>query len=212
MGTAYVPLLLMLTLYMQQVLGYSPLRTGVGYLAVAGTAVISANVAARVVSRIGVKPVLISGMGMLTLGLLYVTQVSADGSYWADLFPGLLIVGVAIPFAFVPIMIASFAGTKPQEAGLASGLINTSQQIGGALGIALLSTIAVSTTEDELARGTAAPAALTEGFVNAFWAGAVIAFAGVLVSLFLVRGRDLRVPKPAVSERTLEEAALEEAA
>jgi EmrB/QacA subfamily drug resistance transporter len=207
MGTALFSMFLILTLYMQQVLEFSALKTGVGYIAVAGTAVIWANVAAQVVSRIGVKPVLIFGMSMLTLGLLYFTQVSVDGSYWADLFPGFLILGVAIPFAFVPITIAALAGTKPQEAGLASGLINTSQQIGGALGIALLSTIAVSTTEDELARGIAQPAALTEGFVSAFRVGAVIAFAGLLVSIFLVRGRDLRVPDPVVSERALEEAA-----
>jgi EmrB/QacA subfamily drug resistance transporter len=207
MGTALFSMFLILTLYMQQVLEFSALQTGVGYIAVAGTAVIWANVAAQVVSRIGVKPVLIFGMSMLTLGLLYFTQVSVDGSYWADLFPGFLILGAAIPFAFVPITIAALAGTKPQEAGLASGLINTSQQIGGALGIALLSTIAVSTTEDELAHGIAEPAALTEGFVNAFWAGAVIAFAGVLVSIFLVRGRDLRMSEPVVGEPALEEAA-----
>jgi EmrB/QacA subfamily drug resistance transporter len=203
MGTAMFSMFLMLSLYMQQVLELSALRTGVGYLAVAGTAVIWANVAAQGVSRIGVKPVLIFGMGMLTLGLLYFTQVSVDGSYWSDLFPGFLILGVALPFAFVPITIAALAGTKPQEAGLASGLINTSQQIGGAVGIAILSTIAVSTTEDAVASGTAVPVALTDGFVNAFWAGAVIAFAGVLV----LRGRDLRVSEPVVSEPALEKAA-----
>jgi EmrB/QacA subfamily drug resistance transporter len=207
MGTALFSMFLMLTLYMQQVLGFSPLRTGVGYLAVAGTAVIWANVAAQVVNRIGVKPVLIFGMSMLTVGLLYFTQVSVGGSYWADLFPGFLILGVAIPFAFVPITIAALTGTKAEEAGLASGLINTSQQIGGALGIALLSTIAVSTTEDHLASGTGMPTALTDGFVDAFWAGAAIAFAGVLVSIFLVRGRDLRVPEATVPEPALEEAA-----
>jgi EmrB/QacA subfamily drug resistance transporter len=206
MGTAMFSMFLMLTLYMQQVLEFSALETGFGYLAVAGTAVVWANVAAQVVNRIGVKPALIFGMSMLTLGLLYFTQVSVNGSYWADLFPGFLILGVAIPFAFVPITIAALAGTRPQEAGLASGLINTSQQIGGAVGIALLSTIAVSTTDDEVASGTAAPVALTDGFVNAFWAGAAIAFAGVLVSIFLVRGRDLRLPA-VVSEPALEEAA-----
>jgi EmrB/QacA subfamily drug resistance transporter len=192
MGTALFSMFLMLTLYMQQVLHLSALRTGLGYLAVAGTAVVWANVAAQVVNRIGVKPTLIFGMSMLTLGLLYFTQVSVSGSYWADLFPGFLVLGVAIPFSFVPITIAALAGTKPREAGLASGLINTSQQIGGAVGIALLSTIAVSTTDDAVASGTAVPVALTDGFVNAFWAGAAIAFAGVLVSIFLVRGRDLR--------------------
>ena len=200
MGTAMFSMFLMLTLYMQQVLGYSPIKTGVAYLAVAGTAIIWANVAAVAVNRVGVKPALILGMGFLTAGLLYFTQVSVDGSYWTDLFPGFLILGVAIPFAFVPITIAALAGTKPQEAGLASGLINTSQQIGGAVGIAILSTIAVTTTDEAVADGTAVPVALTDGFVNAFWAGAGVAFAGLLVSIFLVRGRDLRqegsVPEP----------------
>ena len=207
MGTVLFSMFLMLTLYMQQVLGFSPLKTGVGYLAVAGTAVIWANVAAMAVNRVGVKPALIVGMSLLTLGLLYFTQVSVDGSYWADLFPGFLILGVGIPFAFVPITIAALAGTKPEEAGLASGLINTSQQIGGAVGIAVLSTIAVTTTDNATGQGTALPTALTHGFVNAFWAGAAIAFVGVLVSLFLVRGRDLapseaaRIGEPAFESR-----------
>jgi EmrB/QacA subfamily drug resistance transporter len=192
MGTALFSMFLMLTLYMQQVLGYSPIQTGLAYLAVAGTAVIWANVAAAAVNKVGVKPALILGMSLLTVGLVYFTQVSVGGSYWADLFPGFLVLGLAIPFAFVPITIAALAGTKPQEAGLASGLVNTTQQIGGAVGIAILSTIAVSTTDDAVADGTAVPTALTDGFVNAFWAGAAIAFVGVLVSIFMVRGRDLQ--------------------
>jgi predicted MFS family arabinose efflux permease len=204
MGTAMFSMFLMLTLYMQEVLGMTALKTGLGYLAVAGTAVIWANVAAQVVNRIGVKPALIFGMSLLTLGLLLFTQVSADGSYWSDLFPGFLVLGIAIPFAFVPITIAALAGTKPQEAGLASGLINTSQQIGGAVGIALLSTIAVSTTDDAVVSGTAVPIALTHGFVNAFWAGAAIAFVGVLVSIFLVRGRDLRPQEAPVGQPAVE--------
>ena len=204
MGTAMFSMFLMLTLYMQQVLGYSPMETGVAYLAVAGTAVIWANFAAAAVNRVGVKPALILGMAMLTVGLVYFTQVSVGGSYWTDLFPGFLILGVAIPFAFVPITIAALAGTKPHEAGLASGLINTSQQIGGAVGIALLSTIAVTTTNDEVAGGTQLPFALTDGFVNAFWAGAAIAFAGLLVAIFLVRGRDLRPSEAPILEPALE--------
>jgi EmrB/QacA subfamily drug resistance transporter len=203
MGTALFSMFLMLTLYMQQVLGYSPIETGLAYLAVAGTAVIWANVAAVVVNRVGVKPALIFGMSLLTLGLLYFTQVSVGGSYWADLFLGFLVLGLAIPFAFVPITIAALAGTKPQEAGLASGLINTSQQIGGAVGIAILSTIAVTTTDGDLTN----PQALTDGFVNAFWAGAAIAFVGVLVSVFLVRGRDLAQAPAAEAEPVLEAAA-----
>jgi EmrB/QacA subfamily drug resistance transporter len=204
LGTALFAMFLMLTLYMQEVLGYSAMETGVGYLAVAGTAIIWANVAAVAVNRVGVKPALIFGMTLLTVGLLYFTQVSVDGSYWADLFPGFLIIGLGMPFCFVPITIAALAGTRPDEAGLASGLINTSQQIGGAVGIALLSTIAVTTTEDALAGGTAQPVALTDGFVNAFWAGAAIAFVGVLVSIFMVRGRDVRPQEAPVGEPALE--------
>jgi len=205
MGTALFSMFLMLTLYMQLVLGYSPIETGFAYLAVAGTAVIWANVAAVAVNRVGVKPALIFGMSLLTLGLLYFTQVSVGGSYWTDLFPGFLIIGLAIPFAFVPISIAAFAGTRPDEAGLASGLMNTSQQIGGAVGIAVLSTIAVTTT-DSAADGTAASVALTDGFVNAFWAGAAIAFVGVLVSIFMVRGRDLQPQESPAAEAALEAA------
>jgi EmrB/QacA subfamily drug resistance transporter len=207
MGTVLFSVFLILTLYMQDVLGYSPLQAGVAYLAVAGTAVLWANVAAAVVNRIGVKPALVFGMAMLTIGLFSFTQVSVDGSYWTDLFPGFLILGIGIPFAFVPITIAALAGTRPEESGLASGLINTSQQIGGAVGIAILSTVAVSRTDDAVASGTAVPNALTTGFQAAFWVGSAIALAGVLVSIFLVRGRDLRSQAAAGAEPALEAAA-----
>jgi len=191
LGTALFAMFLMLTLYMQQVLGYSAMETGVAYLAVAGTSVLWANVAAQAVNRVGVKPALIFGMTLLTIGLVYFTQVSVGGSYWADLFPGFLIIGLGMPFCFVPISIAALAGTKPAEAGLASGLINTSQQVGGAVGIAILSTVATTTTSDQLATGAGLPAALTDGFQAAFWVGVGVAVAGVLVSVFMVRRRDL---------------------
>ncbi|MEX0850653.1 MAG: hypothetical protein WD015_04035, partial [Gaiellaceae bacterium] len=139
-------------------------------------------------------------------GLVYFTQVSVGGSYWTDLFPGFLIIGLGLPFAFVPISIAAFAGTRSEEAGLASGLMNTSQQIGGAVGIALLSTIATSTTTDAVSSGTQLPIAMTEGFQAAFWAGAGVALAGVLVSIFLVRGRDLQPQESSVGEAAFEAA------
>src|SRR5262249_60681295 len=120
-GTALFAMFLMLSLSLQRVLGLAPLQTGVGCLAVAGTAIIWANVAAAAVPRVGVKPALIFGMTLFTVGLLYFTQVSPDGSYWTDLFPGFLIIGLGMPFAYVPIFIAAVAGTKPDEAGLASG-------------------------------------------------------------------------------------------
>src|SRR5439155_2634957 len=125
LGTALFAMFLMLTLYMQQVLGYSAMKTGVAYLAVAGTAIFTSAIAAQLVTRIGVKPVLVTGMIALTGGLVWFTQVSVGGSYLGDLLPGFLLVAVGIGFAFVPISIAALAGIQAAEAGLASGLINT---------------------------------------------------------------------------------------
>ena len=167
------------------------MKTGVAYLAVAGTAIVWSAVAAQLVTRVGVKPVLVVGMAMLTAGLVYFTQVSVDGSYVSDLLPGFLLVGVGIGFSFVPISIAALAGVKPAEAGLASGLINTSQQIGGALGIAVLSTIATSQTEDAVVDGTVLPQALVDGFSSAFTVGAVFAAVGLVAALTLIRRDEL---------------------
>jgi EmrB/QacA subfamily drug resistance transporter len=195
MGTAMFSMFLMLTLYMQQVLGYSAMETGVAYLAVAGTAIIWSGVAAQLVTRVGVKPVLVSGMTFLTAGLIFFTQVSVGGSYVTDLLPGFLLIGVGIGFSFVPITIAALAGVEPAEAGLASGLINTSQQIGGALGIAALSTIATSRTGDAVSAGTAVPSALVDGFTGAFVAGAIIAGIGIVAALTLIRRDELAQPQ-----------------
>jgi EmrB/QacA subfamily drug resistance transporter len=206
LGTVSFSMFLMLTLYMQQVLGYSPLKTGVAYLAVAGTAIIWSTVAAQLVTRVGVKPVIVAGMAFLTAGLFYFTQVSVGGSYLGDLLPGFLLIAVGLGFSFVPISIAALAGVQESEAGLASGLFNTSQQIGGALGIAALSAIATSTTENGVASGTALPQALTDGFETAFIWGGVIAAVGIVVGLVLVRRSDLEVPTEEVPEPMLEAA------
>jgi EmrB/QacA subfamily drug resistance transporter len=191
LGTATFSLFLMLTLYMQQVLGYSPMRTGVAYLAVAGSAILWSGVAAQLVNRVGVKRVLVTGMVALTGGLVYFTQVSVHGTYLGDLLPGFLLVGVGLGFSFVPISIAALAGVRPAEAGLASGLFNTTQQIGGALGIAVLSTIATSRTSHALADGTAPPSALVHGFTSAFVVGAGIAAVGIVAALTLIRRDEL---------------------
>jgi EmrB/QacA subfamily drug resistance transporter len=184
-GTIVFSMFLMLTLYMQQVLAYSPLRTGIAYLAVAGTTILWSAVAAKLVTRLGVKPVLIAGMTFMASGLAYFTQVSIDGSYLGDLLPGFLLIALGMGFSFVPISIAALAGVQPAEAGLASGLITTSQQVGGALGIAALSAIA-----------TSAPT-LVEGFHDAFVAGTAVALVGVVVAAAIVRGSDLvMVPAP----------------
>src|SRR6478735_7373629 len=159
----------MLSLYMQQVLGLSALQTGAGYLAVALTAIASAGVAQALVTKAGVKPVMIAGVTLMGLGNLWFTQVSPDGSYAVDLLPGFLAIGVGLGFSFVPMSIAALAGVVPQEAGLASGLFNTSQQIGGALGVALFSTVATNRTSDLLAEGESRAQALTSGFALSFW-------------------------------------------
>jgi hypothetical protein len=134
----------------------------------------------------------------MSAGLIYFTQVSVGGSYLGDLLPGFLLIAVGLGFSFVPISIAALAGVQPSEAGLASGLINTSQQIGGALGIAALSAIATSTTSDEIAGGTPVALALTDGFQGAFVAGAAVALVGVLVAAFVVSRRDLVQDEPQV--------------
>jgi EmrB/QacA subfamily drug resistance transporter len=206
LGTAVFAMFLMLTLYMQQVLGYSAMKTGLGYLAVAGTAILWSAVAAQLVTRVGVKPVLVAGMAFLTGGLVYFTQVSVGGSYLGDLLPGFLMIGVGLGFSFVPISIAALAGIQPTEAGLASGLINTTQQIGGALGIAALSTIATSQADSAVASGATVPVALVDGFTAAFLAGAIIAGIGIVAALALIRREELE-QAPAEAEPALELAA-----
>ncbi|HXH87938.1 MAG TPA: MFS transporter [Gaiellaceae bacterium] len=193
LGTALFAMFLMLTLYMQQVLGYSAMKTGIAYLATAGTAIIWSGVAAQLVNRVGVKPVLVTGMVFLSVGLFYFTQVSVGGSYLGDLLPGFLLIAVGMGFSFVPISIAALAGVQPAEAGLASGLINTSQQIGGALGIAALSAVATTTTSDALAGGAQLSPALVDGFHAAFWGGTIVAVAGVVLSLALIRREELEL-------------------
>jgi EmrB/QacA subfamily drug resistance transporter len=181
----------MLSLYMQQVLGLSAMQTGAGYLAVALTAIVAAGVAQALVTKAGVKPVLITGVTLMGLGNLWFTQVSADGSYFVDLLPGFFAIGVGLGFSFVPMSIAALAGVEPQEAGLASGLFNTSQQIGGALGVALFSTVATNRTSDLIAEGESQAAALTSGFTLAFWVAVGFAVLALIATLTMIHREEL---------------------
>jgi EmrB/QacA subfamily drug resistance transporter len=191
LGTMIFGMFFLLSLYMQQVLGYSALKTGFGYLAVALTVVVAAAISQAFVTRLGVKPVLVMGMVLLGAGLVYFTQVSVGGSYAGDLLPGFLVIGVGMGFSFVPISIAALAGVQGPEAGLASGLINTSQQIGGALGLALLTTVATTHTSSALESGTARPEALTQGFSLGFWVAAGFALVALVTTLAVLRQEDL---------------------
>jgi EmrB/QacA subfamily drug resistance transporter len=182
---------LLLTLYMQQVLHLSVLQTGVAFLATAGTAVVMAGPAQALTTRLGAKPVMVTGMALLVAGCLWYTQISADGSYFVDLFPGFLAVGIGIPFAFIPVTIAALAGVTHEKAGLASGLINTSQQVGGAIGTAVLSTVAFTHAKTLLQQGDPPGAATTSGFVWGFWVAAGIWTAGLLASIIFVRREEV---------------------
>jgi EmrB/QacA subfamily drug resistance transporter len=193
LGTMVFGMFFLLSLYMQQVLGFSALKTGVGYLAVALTAVVASGLAQALVTRLGVKPVLIAGLSLLGAGLIYFTQVSVGGSYVADLLPGFLLIGVGLGFSFVPVSIAALAGVTGRDAGLASGLINTSQQIGGALGLAILTTIATTHAENLLKEGQDRAHAFTSGYSLAFWAGVGFAAISVIATIFALKREDLAV-------------------
>jgi EmrB/QacA subfamily drug resistance transporter len=202
LGTMVFGMFFLLSLYMQQILGFSALKTGVGYLAVALTAVLASGLAQALVTKLGVKPVLLTGLGLLGAGLVFFTQVSVDGSYVADLLPGFLLIGVGLGFSFVPVSIAALAGATGRDAGLASGLINTSQQIGGALGLAILSTIATTHAENLIKSGEPAPQAFTSGYSLAFWAGAGFAAISIIAAIFALKREDLAMPggEPAGAE------------
>jgi EmrB/QacA subfamily drug resistance transporter len=191
LGTIVFGMFFLLSLYMQQILGYSALKTGLAYLAVALTAIVASGVAQSLVTRMGVQPALAFGNLLLVLGLLYFTFISVDGSYVGDLLPGFLLIGVGLGFSFVPVSIAALAGIKPYEAGLASGLINTSQQIGGALGVAILTTVATTRATDLLASGDSRAQAFTSGYSAAFWVGVGFAAANLLATLLILRRHEL---------------------
>jgi EmrB/QacA subfamily drug resistance transporter len=193
LGTAIFGMFFMLSLYMQQVLGLNAVHTGLGYLAIALTAVAASGVSQALVTRLGVRPVLAAGLALLGAGLYLLTHVSVNGSYWADLFGPFVLTGVGLGFSFVPISIAALGGVVPAEAGLASGLINTSQQVGGALGLAILTTVSTSRTNHLLHSGHARPYALTHGFVLGFWVALGVIALSLMVTFVVLKRADLRV-------------------
>jgi EmrB/QacA subfamily drug resistance transporter len=190
LGASIFSMFFLLTLYMQQVLGYSALKTGVGYLLVSGVIIVSAALSQALVTKIGVRTVLATGMALLVAGLVYFSQISVDGSYLVDLAPGFVLTGVGLGFSFVPVTIAALVGVEQAEAGVASGIINTSQQVGGALGTAILSTVAFTRVSDYLTSHAPAQDLLlradVDGFSVAFLVGAILAAAGLLATLTMV--------------------------
>jgi EmrB/QacA subfamily drug resistance transporter len=181
----------LLTLYVQDVLQYSPVKTGLTFLATAGTAVLAAGVAQALTTRFGAKPIIVIGLVLLTGAMIWYSQIPVKGKFVSDLLPGYVMVGVGIAFAFVPVSIAALAGVAEREAGLASGLINTSQQIGGAIGTAVASTVFASHFKALVKAGRSVPYALTHAYGYGFWALAFFGVAAIIAALTLIRRREM---------------------
>jgi EmrB/QacA subfamily drug resistance transporter len=191
LGASLFSMFYFISLYMQQVLGYSAIHAGLSYLPLAVTIIVAAGLGGQLVTRFGFKPILAAGMLFVSAGLLWFSQVSVGGGFLTDIVGASLLAAIGLGFGFVTSTIAAVSGVEEREQGLASGLINTSQQIGGALGLAVLSTIATSRTDDVMAAGNSTlPNALNEGFQSAFLGGAVIALLGFAATLILIRSRD----------------------
>jgi EmrB/QacA subfamily drug resistance transporter len=200
-GAAAFGQFFLLALYLQQVLGYSAVKTGVAFIAITVTIVLLSNLAQSLTTRLGARPVLSAGLMLTAAGGALYARMPAGGHYFWDVFPGLLVSGVGLAFTFVPVMIAGLTGVQPADAGVASGLLNTSRQIGGAIGLAAVTTIA-STAAGRFADSHAVLAssgpALTHGFQAAFYALIGVALAGAAIAAVFVE------PKPKAAPRVVE--------
>ncbi|HEV7771201.1 MAG TPA: MFS transporter [Solirubrobacterales bacterium] len=191
-GASLFSMFFFISLYMQQVLGYSAIHAGLSYLPLALTIMASAGIASGLVTKVGYKPVLAIGLLFIVAGLTWFSRISVGGGFTTDILGPSLLAAVGLGFSFVTTTIAAVSGVKESESGLASGLINTSQQVGGALGLAVLSSVATSRTTDALSGGSDQAQALTEGFQTAFLGGAGIALVGFFLTLILIKGSDSR--------------------
>ena len=200
-GAAAFGQFFLLALYLQQVLGYSAVRTGVAFIAITVTIVLLSNLAQSLTTRLGARPVLSAGLLLTAAGGALYARMPAGGHYFWDVFPGLLVSGVGLAFTFVPVMIAGLTGVQPADAGVASGLLNTSRQIGGAIGLAAVTTIASTATShyaDSHAVLASSGPALTQGFQAAFYALIGVALVGAAIAAVFVE------PKPKAARRVVE--------
>ena len=202
LGGSFFAFIFVGTLYMQEVLHYSALQTGLAWLAASLTSIVLAGISQALVTRGGAKVVMAIGMTLIGAGVLWATQVPVHGHFLANLAGPFVVAGAGTAFAFIPISIAALAGVSEHQAGLASGLLNTSQQLGGAIGIAIASSLAASHTQTLVHAGTAAPAALTGGFQQALWVLGAIALLAVPAIFALVRRDEL---SDAVAKTTIRE-------
>jgi EmrB/QacA subfamily drug resistance transporter len=211
LGGAIFAQFFLLTLYMQQVLHYSALKTGVAYIALTLTIIAFSGVAQALVTRLGVRRVLSTGMAVSAVGLVLYAQLPVDGHYFWNLFPAFLLSGVGLALAFVPMSIGALSGVTAADAGVASGLINTSQQIGGAIGVAVATTIATTLTANyvDVHPGTNALSggALTHGFQAAFYVLAGIAVFGAVVAAVFTESHSRVADAEPIENEVLAEAA-----
>jgi predicted MFS family arabinose efflux permease len=185
------------SIYVQEVLGYSPIRAGLAFLPVTAGIIAGAGGSQQLIRRIGVRNVGIVGMTIAGAGLILLSRIPVQGTYLGDLLPGLMLMAFGLGLTFVPLTLIATTNVGDADAGLASGLLNTSQQLGGALGLAVLSTVAANATSSALSGLTAAPsvavraAALVTGFRAAFLVSAILLFAGAALLAALVRRSDV---------------------
>jgi EmrB/QacA subfamily drug resistance transporter len=205
-----VSMFLLLTLYMQEVLRYSPIKTGVAYISMTVLLVAFSGIGQAVVTKVGVRKVFPVGFALATVAFVLFAQLPAHGHYWKDLFPGFIVVGIALALVFVSMSIGALQGVGESDAGVASGLINTTQQVGGAVGVAAALTIATTVTnhyvKSHAGLNAFSPAALTHGFDIAFWVLAVAAAVGGVISAVAVESQpavqqpDPQIPRTAALE------------
>ncbi|HEY3954879.1 MAG TPA: MFS transporter [Streptosporangiaceae bacterium] len=187
LGASFFAFIFTGTLYMQQVLGYSALKTGLVWLAASVTSVALAGLSQALVTRASAKLVMAAGMLLIGGGIVWAAQVPQHGQFWADLAGPFFVTGAGTAFAFIPVSIGALAGISERDAGIASGLLNTSQQLGGAIGVAVASTVAATHARALLGGGQPAAAALTGGFQWAFWVSGLTGLAAVPVTFLLIR-------------------------
>jgi EmrB/QacA subfamily drug resistance transporter len=211
-GAAAFGQFFLLTLYAQEVLRYSAIETGVSFIAITATIVAFSNLAQKLATRLGARPVLSAGLLLTAAGGALYAQMPSDGQYFWDMFPGLIVSGVGLALTFVPVMIAGLTGVQPADAGVASGLINTTRQIGGSIGLAAMTTIAATATShyaSSHAVAAVSSTALTHGFQVAFYTLAGLALVGAAIAAAFVESRPKAAPQTDAVEA---EFALEEAA
>ena len=196
----FLALFFFVTLYMQNVLGYSAIQTGLAYLPLCAAGAVSAGVSSQLLSRVGTRPVIVAGALISAGGLFWLSRIPVDGSYVSDLLPGLVLIALGIGGVFVGAITAANAGVPADKAGLAAALLNASQWLGGALGLAIFTAVSTSRTNHLLAAGAHASHALTAGFQRALLLGSIFILASAVVALRATNTRGEAQPEPVEAE------------